>query len=134
MVLRLDLNWEFEKTPYFRIAAKLVQRRIQSHCEQNRKTGVKYFLENGDIHVEGNRKQERINWSEEIYKFMDKFSLNDKKILILLCPLRNYPINNLYHPNTAFEDLFCGKASKINMNPMVHLVNKYNFYSTNRNL
>ena len=65
---------------------------------------------------------------------MDKFSLNDKKILILLCPLRNYPINNLYHPNTAFEDLFCGKASKINMNPMVHLVNKYNFYSTNRNL
>ena len=61
MVLRLDLNRGFEKTPYFRIAAKLVQRRISSHCEQNRKIGVKYFLENEDTHVEGNREQERIN-------------------------------------------------------------------------
>lgn len=31
-----------------------------------RRIGVKYFLENDNMHVEGNRDRERINWSEEI--------------------------------------------------------------------
>ena len=34
-----------------------------------RRIGVKYFLENDDMHVEENRGRERTNWSEEIQKY-----------------------------------------------------------------
>lgn len=57
---------------------------------------------------------------------MDNFSLNDKKILILLC-IRNYPRNNFIIPTLHFEAWFCDKPSNINVNSIAHLFNRQKF-------